>query len=91
MVLNQRFRETGIQPDEYQIDLTAKFPAFTPAATIDPDDYSDQEIDAMCRAWDYFIPLLSQRQGFRRVEQLFHETGFPGKAWSKARAEGRAK
>ncbi len=82
--------ETGIQPEEYVIDTSVKYARFRSTLRVDQDDFSELECRAMQKAWDYLMPTLDSFRGFRKVEKLFHETSFIGKAWAKARANQRA-
>jgi hypothetical protein len=77
--------EDGTQPTEYQI-IPGEVTGFQPRAAYDPEDLAPAELEAMNKAVTLLRPL-----SFDDAYRFFHSNDtFMGRAYNRAKAEGRA-
>jgi uncharacterized phage-associated protein len=83
-----KFDEIGAEPENYSIAGRAgNSLEFRPTLAVEADDFSPSELTAMEGAWQ---KVMEQLRDFQESQQYFHGSGsFIGRAWNKARLEGR--
>jgi len=77
--------ETGSHPETLRIsNRSGSSCKFTNSVSVDSDEFSESELNAMKRAWDSFMHM-----SWNESQQFFHQDSFVGQAWLKARQEQR--
>ena len=83
----KRYELSGQMPDGFVLIDDGDRLMVKPTRVPEEEEFSRSELTAMDRAWTDVMGLLATG-GFGASQRFFHEDGFIGKAWSKARRRG---